>query len=112
LSIISSQSEQSVGEKGGSISDHDEVNDSDSKDPTYNPPADFDDNDLFYSKNEDLDATFDRGLDEIARVIEYADPKKPAMDGVARQLFWGVLHNQTIQAWMTKRRRTLRRNTR
>jgi hypothetical protein len=64
-----------VGEKGGSISDA-EVNDSDSKDPTYNPPADFDDDDLFYSEDEDLDAALDRRLDEIARAIEYSDPKK------------------------------------
>ena len=64
-----------VVEKGGPISDA-EVNDSDSKDPTYNPPADFDDDDLFYSEDEDLDAALDRGLDEIARAIEYSDPKK------------------------------------
>ena len=64
-----------VGEKGGSISDA-KVNNSDSKDPTYLPPADFDDDDLFYLEDEDLDAALDRGLDEIARAIEYSDPKK------------------------------------
>ena len=84
LSISSSQSEQTVGEKGGSISDAEvnhsdskdptynpvgekggsisdaKVNDSDSKDPTYNPLADFNDDDLFYSEDEDLDAALDR----------------------------------------------------
>ena len=31
---------------------------------------------MFYSDDEILDAEFERGLDEVARVIEYSDPKK------------------------------------
>jgi hypothetical protein len=75
LSVFSSQSDRSVREDGGSISE-DVANDSDSNDPTYKPPADIDNDDLFYSEDEDLDAVLDRGLDEIARSIEYSDPKK------------------------------------
>ena len=34
------------------------------------------DDDLFYFDDEELDAAFERGLDEVARAIEYSDPKK------------------------------------
>jgi hypothetical protein len=66
---ISLSSEQSVGRKG-SFSDGD-----DSKHPTYKAPESEDDG-LYYSDDEVLDAEFERGLDEVARAIEYADPKK------------------------------------
>jgi hypothetical protein len=70
-------SERTAGDKGGSMSEDAEVNDSDSKeDPTYKPPADLDDDDLFYLDDEVLDGKYDHALDEIAREIEYADPKK------------------------------------
>jgi hypothetical protein len=65
----SSSSERSVGRKG-SFSDGDN-----SRDPSYKAP-DSDDDGLFYSDDEILDAEFERGLDEVARAIEYADPKK------------------------------------
>ena len=50
--------------------------DSDSKDQSYKPRGDLEDDDLFYSDDDDLDAYFDRGLDEIEKDIEYSDPKK------------------------------------
>jgi len=65
-----------IGKKGGSTSDKSEGNDSDSKDKSYKPPGDFDRDDLFYSDDDDLDAYFDHGLDEIEKDIEYSDPKK------------------------------------
>ena len=67
-----------IGKKGGSISDTSEgKNDSDtSKDKSYKPPGDLDGDDLFYSDDDDLDAYFHRGLDEIEKDIEYSDPKK------------------------------------
>jgi len=86
ISNASSESRRTVGEKGsisldvdddtdgGSIS-HADDNDTDDGDPTYKPPADLNDDDLFYSDDEVLDAAFDRGLDEVARTIEYSDPK-------------------------------------
>jgi hypothetical protein len=36
----------------------------------------LDGDDLFYSDDDDLDAYFHRGLDEIEKDIEYSDPKK------------------------------------
>jgi hypothetical protein len=36
----------------------------------------LEDDDLFYSDDELLDAEFERGLDEVARAIEWSDPKK------------------------------------
>ena len=65
-----------IGKKGGSTSDKSEGNDSDSKDKSYKPPGDLDRDDLFYSDDDDLDAYFDHGLDEIEKDIEYSDPKK------------------------------------
>jgi len=58
-----------IGKKGGSISDTSEgKNDSDtSKDKSYKPPGDLDGDDLFYSDDDDLDAYFHRGLDEIEK---------------------------------------------
>ena len=50
--------------------------DSDSQDQSYKPRGDLDDDDLFYSDDDDLDAYFDRGLDKIEKDIEYSDPKK------------------------------------
>jgi len=66
----SSSLERSVGRKG-SFSDED-----DSKDPSYKAPAESDDDGLFYSDDDILDAEFERGLDEVARAIEYSDPKR------------------------------------
>ncbi len=51
---------RSVGRKG-SFDDDEE----DSKDPDYKQPK-LDDDDLFYSDDEVLDAEFERGLDEVA----------------------------------------------
>jgi hypothetical protein len=59
-----SQSIRSVGRKGSF--GHDEV---DSKDPSHKQPE-LEDDDLFYSDDELLDAEFERGLDEVARAIE------------------------------------------
>ena len=75
LSCSSQAEQRTVGEKGGLVSD-DKLYNSNRKNPTYNLPEDFDDNDLFYLEDEDLDAALDRGLDDIARAIEYSNPKK------------------------------------
>ena len=72
-----------AGQKGSLCSEHlDDDNESkdpttidDSKDRSYRQP-DLCDDDLFYSDDEELDAAFERGLDEVARAIEYSDPKK------------------------------------
>ncbi len=59
----SSLLERSVGHKG-SFSDGDN-----SKDPSYKAPK-SDDDGLDYSNDDILDTEFERGLDEVARVIE------------------------------------------
>jgi len=69
VSHSSSSLERSVGRKG-SFSDED-----DSKDPSYKAPE-SDDDGLFYSDDEILDAEFERGLDEVARAIEFSDPNR------------------------------------
>ena len=61
---------RSVGWKGAF--GHDKNN---SKDPSYKQPE-LEDDDLFYSDDELLDTEFERGLDEVARAIEWSDPKK------------------------------------
>jgi len=63
------QSIQSVGRKGSFGHAED-----DSKDPLYKQPE-LEDDDLFNSDDELLDAEFERGLDEVARAIEWSDPK-------------------------------------
>ena len=63
------QSIQSVGRKGSFGHNED-----DSKDPSYKQPE-LEDDDFFYSDDELLDAEFERGLDEVARAIEWSDPK-------------------------------------
>jgi len=40
----------------------------------YKQPE-LEDDDLFNSDDELLDAEFERGLDEVARAIEWSDPK-------------------------------------
>ena len=64
-----SQSIRNVGRKGSFGHDKD-----DSKDPSYKQPE-LEDDDLFYSDDELLDAEFERGLDEVAHAIEWSDPK-------------------------------------
>ena len=79
----SKSSHRVAGQKGSLCSEHlDDDNESkdpttidDSKDRSYHQP-DLCDDDLFYSDDEELDAAFERGLDEVARAIEYSDPKK------------------------------------
>ena len=48
----------------------------DSKDPSYRQPEFFEDDELLYSDDNELDASFEEVLDEVARQIEYSDPKK------------------------------------
>ena len=83
---------RSVGQKGSFDNDEE-----DSKDPDYKQPE-LDDDDLFYSDDEVLDAEFERGLDEVARAIEWSDPKKTSTDDVVRHLLLGVLCHQIIPA--------------
>jgi hypothetical protein len=59
----------------------------------------LEDDDLFYSDDELLDAEFECGLDEVARVIEWYDPKKESTtDVIGRHLLLGVLRHQIIPA--------------
>jgi len=48
----------------------------DSKDPSYRPSGFLEDDELFYSDDEEMIAAFERGLDDVARLIEDSDPKK------------------------------------
>ena len=54
------------------VGDNLHVNEGLSDEPEYKPP-DKDDDSLFYSSKENEE--FDRELDEVARVIDYSDPK-------------------------------------
>jgi hypothetical protein len=86
------QSIRSVGQKGSFSHDEDY-----GKDPSYKQPE-LEDDDLFYSNDELLDAEFERGLDEVAHAIEWSDQKKTTADVVGQHLLLGVLHHQIIPA--------------
>jgi hypothetical protein len=78
----SSKSPTRVAGHKGSLGDDDGEDDDsqnspsieDSKDPDYRQSFP-DDDELAYSDDEELDASFEEVLDEVARQIEYSDPK-------------------------------------
>jgi hypothetical protein len=81
IHLQSSQSMiRSVGRKGSF--NHDEDN---SKDPTYKQPE-LEDDDLFYSDDELLDAEFERGLDEVGVRLNGLTPKKTTTDVIGQHL--------------------------
>ena len=79
-----SKSPPRVAGRKGSLRDDDGEDDEsknplsieDSKDPSYRQPEFFEDDELLYSDDNELDASFEEVLDEVARQIEYSDPKK------------------------------------
>ena len=84
------QSIQSVGQKESFGHDED-----DSNDPSYKQPE-LEDDDLFYSDDELLDAEFECGLDEVACAIEWSDPKINNHGRRRTTPIAGVLHHQII----------------